>query len=202
MSVKNDLKQYSARSSRSHCPQTGYGTSCPLIGKIWPFSSPLFVFKCILSFEEKKVVSFSGCNSKCARNEPNHGQRSPLRPGPYMWLRHKSQFDSGIQFQRHFVLIERFLYTFHLFYLHLYYCSVFPPNQKASCLMWQLNFSSKSEIPAFYNSNLNHRRTAFSPLYLIRFCFILAILPSSFYVKDFEDFKFKMTSLSPFLSVH
>ena len=114
VSVKNDLKQYSARSSRSHCPQTGYGTSCPSYWK--DLAILLCVFKSILSAEEK-VVSFSGCNSKCARNEPNHGQRSPLRPGPYMWLRHKSQFDSGIQFQRHFVLIERFLYTFHLFYL-------------------------------------------------------------------------------------
>ena len=38
------------------------------------------------------------------------------------------------------------------------------PTQNA-CLMWQRNFSSNMEIQAFYNSNVNHRLTAFSPIF-------------------------------------
>ena len=93
VSVKNELKQYSARSSRSHCPQTGYETSCPSYWKDLAFLHCVFSNEWMTRIMVKKSIE--------ARSV-------------HVVAGHKSQFDSGIQFQRHFVLIERLLYTHYI----------------------------------------------------------------------------------------
>ena len=166
VSVKNELKQYSARSSRSHCPQTGYETSCPSYWKDLAF------LHCVFSNEWMNRIMV---------------KKSIEARSVHVVAGHKSQFDSGIQFQRHFVLIERLLYTHYIISLiSLEFVNKSVPiiallfSNSEACLMWQLNFSSKTEIPAFYNSNLNHRRrTVFSPLYLIHvsctYCLLIVL---------------------------